>query len=252
MSSSGGDAITPVLAVEHLSAGYGILQILWDVNLTVRPHECMLLLGANGSGKTTLLRAILGLIPVKDGRILLEGRPITQARPHERVRAGIGYMPETGVFPTLDIRENLALGGHYLPRGEARRRMADLFERFPDLARRPRTLAANLSGGQRKMLGIAKALMSRPRLIILDEPSSGLSPRYVKEVLATLRALRSEGLSFLIAEQNLGFLDLADRACVLEGGHTVLEDRVEALRDNPLVRRSYFGSSASKERSEGT
>lgn len=243
MSSSAVDPPVPLLEVSHLDAGYGVLQILWGASLTVRHHECVLLLGANGSGKTTLLRAILGLIPAWGGRLMLAGRPMTHAPTHQRVREGMAYMSEIGVFPDLNVRDNLDLGGYHLPRDETRRRMAQLFERFPDLAKRPGALASSLSGGQRKMLGIAKALMSRPKLVVLDEPSAGLSPRYVKEVVATLEALRSDGPSFLIAEQNLGFLAIADRACVLDGGRTVLEDRVAELRHNPLVKRSYFGVS---------
>ncbi|EQD58473.1 branched-chain amino acid ABC transporter, ATP-binding protein, partial [mine drainage metagenome] len=171
----------------------------------------MLLLGANGAGKTTLLKAISGLLPLKSGSIRLDGAGIDHLRADQRVRRGAGVMTEQGVFPTLSVEDNLRLGAYTLPRAAVSTVMKDVYQLFPELFGRRRDVVGSLSGGQRKLVAVAKALMCRPQLLIMDEPSAGLSPRYVKEVVSQLMAVRQRGLSLLVAEQNVAFLELADR-----------------------------------------
>lgn len=230
-----------LLEVEALETGYGRLQVLWGLDMAVEEGESVLLLGANGAGKTTLLRAIVGLLPAWRGHIGYAGGDITRLRPDQRTRLGIAFMSELGVFPTLTIMENLRIGAYFLTRADARARTAELFELFPALAQKRRDLAASLSGGQRKMLGVAKALMSRPRLLVMDEPSSGLAPVFVKEVVEALKKVHGEGMSLLIAEQNTSFLPLADRGYVLEGGRIAFSGREEELRDSKTMQQAYFG-----------
>ncbi len=241
MSFSAAERASPLLRASGLVAGYGPLQVLWDVDLEIGNEECVILLGPNGAGKTTLLKALLGLVALWRGHIEFRGQRLEGRRTDQRVRQGIAYMSEVGVFPNLSIEENLKLGGYYLPRREVRRRAQELYVMFPDLVQRRGVLAGSLSGGQRKMLSLAKAFMSGPRLLVMDEPSAGLSPRYVKEVIATLRHLHGAGLAMLIAEQNLGFLELAERVCILEGGRIRFAGDRAALEQDDVLRRSYFG-----------
>ena len=161
---------------EGLEAGYGTVQVLWGAGLAVRERETVVLLGTNGAGKTTLLKVLMGLVPAWKGGLTLEGRDIAALRTDARVRSGLVYMSEIGCFPGLTIDENIRIGGHFVARGELKRRMEALYDTFPALANRRSTLGGALSGGQRKMLGIAKALAGNPRLLVMDEPSSGLSP----------------------------------------------------------------------------
>jgi len=166
-----------LLEVTGIESGYGAMKILWGMDLAVQPGETVLLLGANSAGKTTLLRTIIGLLPAWTGAIRFEDEQIEHLSPDQRIRRGIAYMSEQGVFATLTIEENIRLGGYFLSGAEVRRRSTRLFELFPDLAKKRRDVAASLSGGQRKMLGIAKVLVSEPKLLLMDEPSSGLAPR---------------------------------------------------------------------------
>lgn len=230
-----------LLEVEGLETGYERLQVLWGVGLEAQEGESVLLLGANGAGKTTLLKAILGLLPAWKGRVRFNGEDITRLRPDQRVGRGIAYMSELGVFPDLSIEENLRLGGYRLGRAALREREEELFALFPDLRKKRRALAGSLSGGQRKMLGVAKALIGRPRLMVMDEPSAGLSPRFVKEVAGTLAGFHQQGLTLLIAEQNVAFLRLAERGYVLDGGRVRYNGTVAELEANDAVRRAYLG-----------
>ncbi len=230
-----------LLEVEGLETGYERLQVLWGVGLEAQEGESVLLLGANGAGKTTLLKAIPGLLPAWKGRVRFNGEDITRLRPDQRVGRGIAYMSELGVFPDLSIEENLRLGGYRLGRAALREREEELFALFPDLRKKRRALAGSLSGGQRKMLGVAKALIGRPRLMVMDEPSAGLSPRFVKEVAGTLAGFHQQGLTLLIAEQNVAFLRLAERGYVLDGGRVRYNGTVAELEANDAVRRAYLG-----------
>ena len=177
----------------------------------------------------------------KAGAVFFDGDDITHLRTDRRMRRGIAYMSELGVFPNLTIAENIRVGAQAVGGAEVTRRTEELFGLFPVLRDKRNDAASSLSGGQRKMLGIAKALASAPRLLVMDEPSAGLSPLFVGEVLRALSSLRGRGLSLLIAEQNIGFLDIADRVLVLEGGHIRFAGTVAAMSGNADLRKAYFG-----------
>ncbi len=235
------DVPRPLLEVAGIAAGYRRLQVLWDVDLRIHEHESVVLLGANGAGKTTLLKAIMSLVEVWAGRIDFAGEDITRLRTDQRVRRGIVFMSEASGFPGLTVEENILIGAQFLPKHRARERIDELNTVFPALAERRRALAGSLSGGQRKMLGIAKALVGNPRLLIMDEPSAGLSPRYVKEVIGVLAQFREKRLALLIAEQNVKFLVLADRVYTLDNGQIGFSGTVTAMQENDALRRAYFG-----------
>jgi branched-chain amino acid transport system ATP-binding protein len=230
-----------VMRAASIAAGYGRVQVLWGAGLDVKQKESVVLLGANGAGKTTLLKVIVGLLPAWNGTVRLEPDDVTNWRTDKRVRRGLAYMSEIGVFPGLSIDENLRVGGQFIEKIALRRRMAELYEYFPDLANRKGALGGSLSGGQRKMLGIAKALASSPRLLVMDEPSAGLSPLFVSQVIQVLGRFRESGLAMLIAEQNIAFLDLADRVFTLDGGRVRFEGTVAELEADNSLHRTYFG-----------
>jgi branched-chain amino acid transport system ATP-binding protein len=241
----GRPADTECLRVRGLCGGYGELQVLWDVDLSVAEHQAVVLLGANGAGKTTLLHTLLGLLPQFSGEVEFARRRIDRMPTHERVRAGIAFMTETGVFPTLSIEENLLVGGYTIGKQEVRKRLDQYYTLFPDLRNKRHHAAASLSGGQRKMLGVAKTLIANPRLVLMDEPSSGLSPLLVTEVVNILHKVREDrDVALLIAEQNVKFLELADRVYVLEGGRIRFHGSVEDLRRDDALRRAFFGLDA--------
>ena len=230
-----------LLEVQGVETGYGPLQILWGIDLTVSAGETVLLLGANSAGKTTLLRTLIGLLPSWRGTIHFDGERIDGFAPDQRIRRGIAFMSELGVFPTLSIDENIALGGYFLPDAQVRRRRDHLFQVFPDLAAKRRDAAGSLSGGQRKMLGIAKVLVAEPRLLLMDEPSSGLAPVFVKQVIDVLKTSIGGGTSLLIAEQNVAFLALADRGYLIDHGKVKLSGTRTELQTSSAVRETYFG-----------
>jgi branched-chain amino acid transport system ATP-binding protein len=232
---------TLLLDVEAVEAGYGRVQVLWGASLAVREGETVVLLGANGAGKTTLLRVVMGLLPAWRGMVGFLGQDVTALRTDRRVRRGMVYMSETSGFPGLTIEENIRIGAQFLGRREALRQAEELYEVFPALAEKKRAPASTLSGGQRKMLGVAKALAGNPKLLVMDEPSAGLSPLFVKEVIRVLRDFRAQGLSLLIAEQNVRFLDLADRVYTLDGGRIGFAGGVAEMHANDALRRAYFG-----------
>ena len=235
------DSSQPLLEVKGLTAGYGQIQVLWGVDLSVRQNESIVLLGANGAGKTTLLKTLMGLIEARAGHIRFDGAEITQLRTDRRVRRGIVYMSDTSGFPDLTVEENLAVGAQLLPKSELQQVTNEVYARFPILAERRRALAGSLSGGQRKMLGVAKALAAKPRLLVMDEPSSGLSPLFVKEVVRTLAQLREKQLALLVAEQNVRFLNLADQVYTLDNGRIGFTGTVAMMHENNALRRAYFG-----------
>jgi len=228
-----------LLEAEGVDAGYGTMQVLWGVDLDVRPGETVLLLGTNGAGKTTFLKTLVGLVGARHGSIKLDGEDVTRMRSSGRMRLGMTYMSELAVFPDLSVEENIRVGAEAL--GHSDPNIEDLFETFPALRDKRRAPASSLSGGQRKMLGIAKALAAEPRLLVMDEPSAGLSPLFVKEVIRILSELRGRGLALLIAEQNIGFLEVATRVFVLEGGRIRFSGTVAEMTDNEALRRAYFG-----------
>jgi branched-chain amino acid transport system ATP-binding protein len=234
-------ADSALLEASGIETGYGKVQVLWGAALDVKARESVVLLGANGAGKTTLLKVLLGLLPAWGGQVRLAGTEITRMRTDHRVRRGLSYMSEIGVFTGLSIAENIRIGGQFVDGPTLRRRTEELFAVFPDLAHRRGALAGSLSGGQRKMLGIAKALAAGPRVLVMDEPSAGLSPLFVSQVIEVLGKFRGTGLSLLIAEQNVAFLDLADRVFTLEGGRVGFSGTVAALHADDALHRAYFG-----------
>ena len=239
---SGLEADAPLLEVEALTVDYGHVRAVTEVSLDVRAGEAVALVGANGAGKSTLFRAIIGLIGARSGAIRLNGRSIAAMRSEDRVRLGIGYSPEgRRVFPGLSVRENLEVAS----RGGARSRMEVLdraFALFPALASRQATPGWQLSGGQQQMLSIARALMGRPRLLLLDEPSLGLSPKLAEEVFRQTKLILEGGTAVLLAEQNVSrALHYCDRAYVLEVGRMVLSGPSATLRESEAVKRAYLG-----------
>jgi branched-chain amino acid transport system ATP-binding protein len=228
-----------VLEIESLDVYHGRLQVLWDLSLAVGDGECVTVLGPNGAGKTTLVETVMGLNKPARGAVRFGGEDIVGLRPNEVVSRGISIVPERReLFPRMTVAENLALGA-YARGGEVDPRVYDL---FPVLAERRDQLAGTMSGGEQQMLAIGRALAARPRLLILDEPSLGLSPLFVSTVLASIAALNAEGLTILLLEQNVrSALDVSDRAYVLENGRVVLEGPSEALLDDPQVQASYLG-----------
>ncbi|EGO95871.1 MULTISPECIES: ABC transporter ATP-binding protein [Acidiphilium] len=230
-----------LLALKGVESGYGPMQVLWGIDLAVNAGETVILLGANSAGKTTLLRTIIGLLPCTGGTITFDGEPVGALPPDQRIRRGIAFMSELGVFPGLTIEENIRLGGYFLSAAEVRRRSARLYDLFPALAGKRRDLASSLSGGQRKMLGIAKVLVCEPKLLLMDEPSSGLAPVFVKQVVDVLKTAITGGMTLLIAEQNVAFLPLADRGYLIDGGRVRLSGTRAELEASDAVHEAYFG-----------
>ena len=235
------EATAPLMKAAGVNAGYGTMQVLWGVDLDVRPGETVLLLGANGAGKTTFLKTLVGLIEARGGSITLADTDITRMRSSDRMRLGMTYMSELAVFPDLSIEENIRVGAQALGHADPGARVEEMYGIFPVLREKRRAPASSLSGGQRKMLGIAKALAAEPKLLVMDEPSAGLSPLFVKEVLRALSSLQGRGLALLIAEQNIGFLDIATRVFVLEGGRIRFSGSVAEMSGNEELHKAYFG-----------
>jgi branched-chain amino acid transport system ATP-binding protein len=233
-----------VLRLEGVEAGYGDVTAVRAVSLEVRAGEIVALIGANGSGKTTTLRAISGLVPLRGGRVELEGRRIDGLGSATVVAAGVAHVPEgRQLFPTMTVQENLELGAR-TAEGRARRpeTLARVFELFPRLAERRRQVAGTLSGGEQQMVAIGRALMARPRLLMLDEPSLGLAPVVVGSIFANLAAINRDGLTILLVEQNvLRALRLSHRAYVLENGTVTLAGPSPTLLADERIRRAYLG-----------
>jgi len=234
----------PLLTVHELEAYYGRVCALHSVSLEVDEGSVVALLGANGAGKTTTLRVISGLLRPTRGSVEFDGKRIDGFGPDRLVRAGIVQVPEgRQIFADLTVRENLLLGG-YARRdgGSARRESQRVFDYFPRLGERLRQLAGTLSGGEQQMLAIGRALMARPRLLLLDEPSLGLAPLLVKEIFRVIGDIRAAGTTVLLVEQNAHMaLSVADHAYVLETGRVILADRSAALRQREEVQRAYLG-----------
>jgi branched-chain amino acid transport system ATP-binding protein len=237
-----------LLEVEGLQAEYRDIPVLWDVSLTVRPGEIVALVGANGAGKTTLLRVLSGLregfLAVTRGTIRVGGQPADGLDPAQLVGRGIAHVPEgRHLFPGLTVQENLRMGGYLRPgRGAMREGLERVFEVLPALRERRRQLAGTLSGGQQQLLAIGRALMQRPTLLMLDEPSLGLAPRMVDMLFDLVARIRSQGVTVLLVEQNVRrALALADRGYVLENGRVVLEGRGADLAEHRKVKRAYLG-----------
>jgi branched-chain amino acid transport system ATP-binding protein len=233
-----------VLEIEQLVCCYGKVEALKRVSLVVRKGELVTLIGANGAGKTTTLKAISGLLPPTGGRMLFEGEDITRASPRHILSRGIAHCPEgRHVFPDMTVQENLEMGCYLRSDASAiATDIARIFESFPVLAERRRQVAGTLSGGEQQMLAIGRALMSRPKLVLFDEPSLGLAPNIVERTFEIIRSIRAEGTTVLMVEQNAyAALDMCDRGYLLESGTLTLEGTGRELIDNPHVRKAYLG-----------
>jgi branched-chain amino acid transport system ATP-binding protein len=235
-----------MLKLESVKVAYGAIQAVKGVSIEVRKGEVVTIIGANGAGKSTLLKSICGLEPITEGRILLDGKDITNVASHQRVGLGVAMSPEgRGVFADQTVRENLMLGA-YSRKSDPAATAAAIereFKRFPRLRERQDQLSGTLSGGEQQMLAISRALMSDPRLLLLDEPSLGLAPLIIKDIFNAIRQLREAGLTILLVEQMAKqALGVADRAYVLETGHITAEGTGRALLNDPKVKAAYLGS----------
>ena len=232
-----------LLAITDLNAGYGKVPILHDLSFTVAEGEVIAIIGPNGAGKSTLLKTISGLITPYSGSISFAGRPIQGMAAHNVTRQGISYVPEGGrPFPNMTVRDNLLMGA-YARRDALKDGVLDeIYAIFPVLKERETQMARTLSGGEKQMLAIGRGLASRPRLLMLDEPSLGLAPRLVDDIYQKLEVLRDLGLTVLLVEQNITYaLELADRGYVLENGHIVLEGSGLELAQNEYIKVHYLG-----------
>jgi branched-chain amino acid transport system ATP-binding protein len=235
--------MTALLEVERIDVFYGRIQALRGVSLHVDEGEIVTLIGANGAGKTTTLRAISGLTPASAGAVLLRGENITRLQAEDIVPKGIGHAPEgRRIFARMTVRENLDLGAYIRRDGETRRDMERVYTLFPRLKEREGQLAGTLSGGEQQMLCIGRALMSRPKVLLLDEPSLGLAPLMVDTIFRVIRDINQEGTTILLIEQNaLKALGVAARGYVLETGRIVKEGQSKVLLESPDVQRAYLG-----------
>jgi branched-chain amino acid transport system ATP-binding protein len=234
--------VSVVLEVDNLYVAYGQVSALHGVTLLVNAGEAVALVGANGAGKSTLFKSIVGFLRPRSGRLRLLGRDMTGVSPERRARLGLGYAPERRrVFPGLTVRENLEVAV-FASQAERGQRLDEAFALFPQLAERQGQLGWQLSGGQQQMLAIGRALMGKPQLLLLDEPSLGLSPKLADEVLAAVKAIVTRGTAVLLAEQNVRkALACCDRAYVLEIGKVVLSGATPALRDTEEIRKAFLG-----------
>jgi branched-chain amino acid transport system ATP-binding protein len=231
-----------ILQLKGVESGYVGLQVLWGVGFEVLQGSCVVVLGANGAGKSTTLATIMGLVDLWSGSICFLGESIAKLRTDQRVGRGIAYMTEKAVFADMSVQDNLALGAFAVDRRSVALRIEEIYEAFPALRDRRRSLAGSLSGGQRKLVGVAKALACSPKLIVMDEPSSGLSPLAVKEVISALSKVQADlGTSMLIAEQNVAFTEIAERVVVIEGGRVGFTGTVSELESDDALRKAFFG-----------
>jgi branched-chain amino acid transport system ATP-binding protein len=235
--------MTALLAAAGLRAYYGASQILHGIDLAVRRGETVALMGRNGMGKTTLLRSLIGLVADRRGRILLGDRDVTTAPPEAIARAGVAFVPEgRGVFGSLSVVENLVMAARPGTDGRRRWGLERVFELFPRLHERERQKAGTMSGGEQQMLAIGRALMAQPRLLLLDEPSMGISPILTERIYDTIAEINRQGTTILLVEQNANFaLGVSQRGYVLETGKVVLSNHSAALKEDPEVQKAYLG-----------
>jgi branched-chain amino acid transport system ATP-binding protein len=235
-----------MLKLESVSISYGAIQAVRDVSIDVPRGEVVTIIGANGAGKSTLLKSVVGLEPVAGGRISFDGQDITTIPAHRRTGMGVALSPEgRGVFSDQSVRDNLLLGAYSKKSDSARteQKIEQFFAMFPRLKERQEQFAGTLSGGEQQMLAIARALMSEPKLLLLDEPSLGLAPLIIRDIFNTIRALRETGLTILLVEQMANqALGVADRAYVLETGRITLQGKGSDLLNDPKVRAAYLGA----------
>jgi branched-chain amino acid transport system ATP-binding protein len=233
-----------LLEISNLNTGYSYLQVLWDVSLTVNQDEIVALIGPNGAGKTTTLKNILGIVKTWSGRIIFMGQDITGVPTHKLSKLGLAFVTEErNLFSGMTVLENLLMGAYNIRnKNEVNHNLEHVFGMFPRLEERKKQYAATMSGGERQMLAIARALMSKPKMLLLDEPSMGLSPQNVAVVFDAIMKLRQENVTVLIVEQNVNTtLEIADRAYVLEQGRIAMEGQASELLANDHVKNMYLG-----------
>jgi ABC-type branched-subunit amino acid transport system ATPase component len=233
-----------ILEVNSLFAGYGKSEILHGVSIYLEDEEAVTVIGPNGAGKSTLIKAIMGYLPIFKGEVYWKGEKITDLKPHEKVKRGFAYVPQLGnVFPSLSVRENLEMGGFIEGKEEIKKRMENCLHLFPFLAQRLNQKAGTLSGGQRQMLAMARALMTDPELLMLDEPSAGLSPKVSEEVFATISDVNKKlGRAIVMIEQDAHqSLSISDRGYVLVMGQNEFEDEADKILSNAKIREAYLG-----------
>jgi len=232
-----------MLKLEKVSTFYGKIQALHDVSLEVNQGEILTLIGANGAGKTTLMMTICGDPRARSGRIEFDGQPIEQLKTAEIMRMGLAVVPEgRRIFPGMTVEENLSMGGFFRSRSEAQAQMEHVLELFPRLKERFSQRGGTMSGGEQQMLAIGRALMSKPRLLLLDEPSLGLAPLIIQQIFEIIEKLRDEGVTIFLVEQNAHqALKIADRGYVLENGRIVMSGTGNALLNDDSVRKAYLG-----------
>jgi len=233
-----------MLELKNLNSGYDFLQVLWDVSLKVDEGEFVALIGPNGAGKSTTLRTISGLLTPKGGEVLFKGKSINKRKAHEVSRMGISYVSEQlNLFTDMSVEENLLLGAYAIrDQEEQQKSLKFVYELFPRLAERKKQLAGTMSGGERKMLAIARGMMSNPELMLVDEPSLGLQPSLVTDVFNSLKRLSNQNVTILLVEQNVNAtLEITDRAYILEQGRIVMEGPSHTMKENEHVRNAYLG-----------
>lgn len=233
-----------MLELNNVSAGYGRFQALFDISMQVNAGEAVAVIGANGAGKTTLLRVISGLLPATDGRMSMEGTDLRAISPHKIIETGIAHVPESRrLFPRLSVEDNLKMGAYIKSaRAHFQERLAYVYELFPRLKERRDQLAGTMSGGEQQMCAIARALMSKPKLVLLDEPSMGLAPVIVQQVFDLVRRIKAEGYTVLIVEQNVRqVLSVADRAYLLEVGRIETSGSSAEMLASDEIQRAYMG-----------
>jgi branched-chain amino acid transport system ATP-binding protein len=241
-----------LLELKSVAIGYGHHRVLEDIDLTLQRGEIVTLLGANGAGKSTLAKAVSGLLRPQAGSILLQGEPIETLTPAERLRRGIAHVPEgRQIFAGMTVAENLALGAYAVSEADAATQLRAVGTLFPVLRERMNDVAGNFSGGQQQMLAIARGLMAKPKILVLDEPSLGVAPLLVAEIFRLIVALREQGITILLAEQNARqALSIADRGYVFEQGRITLSGAARDLLNSPDVAERYLGMSATTEASD--
>jgi len=233
-----------ILDVSNIVAGYGKTEILHGISIHIKEDEIVTIIGPNGAGKSTLLKAIMGYISIFSGDIFWKGNDITDLKPHEKVNKGFAYVPQLGnVFPSMSVMENLEMGGFTLDKVLIKERMGKAFHLFPILAERLRQKAGTLSGGQRQMLGMARALMTDPGLLMLDEPSAGLSPKMSEEVFAIIKGVHNEMANAIIMIEQDAYqsLSISDRGYVLVMGQNEFEDKADRILNNKKIQEAYLG-----------
>ncbi|RJG45636.1 ABC transporter ATP-binding protein [Mesorhizobium sp. DCY119] len=234
-----------ILKMTDVHAGYGGANILNGVNMEIGANEIGVIVGPNGAGKSTSLKALFGLLTVSEGSVVFDGKDVTNAKPENLVRGGLSFVPqEFNVFPAMTVRENLEMGA-YVRKDDFRHLIEKMFEYFPPLRDKQKQPAGELSGGQRQMVAIGRALMMEPKLLLLDEPTAGLSPRYMGEIFERVIAINASGVGILMVEQNARqALAIAHKGFVLAGGRNSFTDTGQALLDNPEVAESFLGGGA--------